>query len=538
MKTIYLDASFFTEKEKAHAYIKRKLKFPAHYGENLDALADCLGDLGEVEIVIHNTSHAGAYYEKLLPVFLDKSEETEKWLLTTQEARFSKTKITDMTTGSPLKHILTFAVPLLIGNLFQQFYNMVDSLIVGNYVGSDALAAVGTCGSVNFLFFSLSSGLATGIGVIVAQYFGAHDHDRVRTTIANSFYVLITASLVVSVLGFILAPVILRLMSTPAGEVYDNAVLYMRTTCCGIIGIAMYNGVSSILRALGDSRTPLYFLILSSIINVVLDLTFVLGLGLEVFGVALATIIAQFISAITCLIYAFKKVEFFHLTRAQLKPEKKIIVTSYRLGVPIALQGSMIAISCIVLQSVVNGFGPVVMAAFTITSRIEQLVQQPYSSLSAALTTYCGQNIGAGDVDRVKKGFRKAVMVAITFSLIMLPLAFFAGKPIVSIFIKKEEVDVITMAAKSLRITSPFYSALAMIYMPRALMNGCGDTMFSMINGIAEVACRVVFSQVFIHLSLFGYWSVWVTTGLTWLVVSIVCIIRYFSGVWKTKALK
>ena len=222
----------------------------------------------------------------------------------------SKSNIVDMTVGSPVKHILLFALPLFIGNLFQQFYNMVDSLIVGNFVGANALAAVGTCGSMNFLFFSLSSGLAIGIGVIVAQYFGAKDEQNVKITIANAFYVIAIASISVSVIGFIFCPQILRLISTPE-ELIKDAITYMRVTCVGIFSVALYNGVAAILRALGDSKTPLYFLIFSSVINVVLDLVFVIYFNWAVFGVALATIISQIFSAVASLIYAAKKSSIF-----------------------------------------------------------------------------------------------------------------------------------------------------------------------------------------------------------------------------------
>ena len=443
--------------------------------------------------------------------------------------------VTDMTTGNPTSHILKFALPLLIGNLFQQLYNMVDSLIVGNFVGANALASVGTCGSINFLFFSLSSGLAIGIGIIVAQYFGAGDEENVRMTIANSIYVLLMAASVVSLLGIVFCPQILRLLSTP-DSIIESSIIYMRTTCAGIICIAFYNGVATILRALGDSKTPLYFLILSSIINVVLDLVFVLNLGWEVFGVAFATIISQAVSAFTCIIYAYKKVSYFHLTRKQLKPNKRIIIRSFKLGVPVALQNSMIAISCMVLQGVVNSFGETVMAANTIISRIEQIVQQPYGSLSMALTTYSGQNIGARKTERVKMGFRKATLMALVFSLVMIPIAYLFGRQIVGAFVK--EAEVIDMGAKALRITSLCYFGLGMIYVPRAILNGSGDTGFALINGITEVVCRIGYSQIFTRIPLLGYWGIWVTTGITWITTAAVCIIRYMSGKWKEKAIR
>ncbi len=446
-----------------------------------------------------------------------------------------KTKnITDMTQGSPLKHLLTFALPLLIGNVFQQLYNMVDSIIIGKYVGEDELAAVGACGSMNFLFFSLSSGLAIGIGIIVAQYFGAGNEKSVRSTIGNAGYVLLTAALVVSVIGFLITPGLLRLLSTPE-DVIGNSIIYMRTTCIGIVGVATYNGVAAILRALGDSRTPLYFLILSSIINLGLDILFVLVFHWDVFGVALATIIAQFVSAITSLVYAYHKVPYFRLSREELKPDRTIILRSFRLGVPVALQNSMIAISCMVLQGIVNTFGETVMAAYTVINRIEQLVQQPYGSLGMALTTYSGQNMGAGKIDRVKKGFRQATLITFLFSLLLIPVAYLLGPQIVGCFIN--DPATIEIAYKALRINALCYFALGMIYVPRSVLNGCGDTGFAMINGVTEVLCRIVYAPILTSLPILGYWGIWITTAATWTTTAVVCFLRYLRGRWKCKAI-
>lgn len=442
--------------------------------------------------------------------------------------------ITDMTVGNPVGHIIRFALPLLLGNLFQQLYNMVDSIVVGNYVGADALAAVGACGSMNFLFFSLSSGLAIGIGIIVAQFFGAGDEKNLRSTIANSIYVLAGAAVLVSLIGIIFTPAILRLLQTP-DTIIGDSITYMRTTCAGIIFIATYNGVASLLRALGDSKTPLYFLILSSIINVGLDLTFVLVLNWSVLGVALATIIAQAVSAICCIIYAYNKIEYFRLTREQMQPNPQIIINSIKLGVPIALQNSMIAVSCMVLQGVVNTFGATIMASYTIIGRIEQIVQQPFSSLGTALTTYSGQNMGAGKTDRVKKGFRQATLMVLIFSLCMIPIAYIFGEQIIGIFVKEPEVIEIGMQA--LRINSLCYFGLGMIYVPRAVLNGCGDTGFAMINGITEVACRVLYSQILTRIPILGFWGIWLTTGATWVTTAVVCVIRYVNGKWRRKSL-
>ncbi len=445
----------------------------------------------------------------------------------------SNKNITDMTVGNPASHIIKFTLPLLLGNLFQQLYNMVDSIVVGNFVGANALASVGACGSMNFLFFSLSSGLAIGIGIIVAQFFGAGDERNVRSTIANSIYVLAGASILVSVMGILFCPAILRLLQTP-DTIIGDSIIYMRTTCAGTIFVAAYNGVAAMLRALGDSKTPLYFLIVSSIINVVLDLAFVLGLDMGVMGVALATIIAQAVSAITCIIYAYKKIEYFRLTREQMQVNVQIILKSVNTGVPIALQNSMIAVSCMVLQGVVNTFGETIMASYTIIGRIEQIVQQPFSSLGAALTTYSGQNIGAGKTERVKKGFRQATIMVLIFSICLIPIAYLFGAQIVSIFVKDSEV--IRIGAKALRINSLCYFGLGMIYVPRAVLNGCGDTGFAMINGFAEVVCRVLYSQVLTRIPVLGYWGIWITTGATWATTAVVCVIRYLQGKWRYKS--
>lgn len=437
-----------------------------------------------------------------------------------------------MTSGNVLGHLLRFSVPLLIGNLFQQLYNMVDSLVVGNYVGERALAAVGTCGSMNFFFFSLCAGLAVGIGILVAQFFGAKDEKRVRETVANSYIILIVSGLSVSVLGFLLAPSLLRMLQTPDHIIHDS-VVYMQTTCCGIVAIALYNGIAAILRALGDSKTPLYFLIFSSVVNVTLDLIFVLYFHWGVFGVALATVIAQYASALICYFYAKRKISYFQLTREELRPNRMIIEQSIRLGLPVAFQNSMIAVSMMVLQGVVNSFGETIMAAYTVVSRIEQIVQQPYNSLGTAVTNYSGQNIGANQIDRVRKGFRLSTLVVLLFSLVMVPIAFMFGPQIVGCFV--DDPEVIRVGATALRINSLCYFGLGMIYVPRSVLNGCGDTAFSMINGVTEVACRIIYSNVFTRIPVISYWGIWITTGFTWVTTAVICLLRYRNGNWKYK---
>lgn len=447
---------------------------------------------------------------------------------------YRMTKTTDMTVGNPIGHILRFALPLLVGNVFQQLYNMVDSLVVGNFVGANALAAVGNCGAVNSLFFAMANGLSIGIGILAAQYFGAHNEEKIKTVIGNAVYVLGTVALVMSVVGILLSPLVIRILGTP-DTIRADSVVYMRVTCAGMLGIAFYNGTAAILRALGDARTPLYFLVLSSIVNVILDLVFVLRMDMGVLGVGLATVIAELISAIVCMLYAYRKVSFFRLGKADMKPDRNMIVRAFELGIPIAMQSAMISVSRMVLQGVINSFGESVMAASDIINRIEELVQQPFSSLHAALTTYAGQNIGARDTERVRKGYRQSAVVAVGFGLLIIPIAYLFGERIVGAFVK--DAEVIALGTTALHINSLFYAVVGMIHVSRAVLNGCGDTGFALMNGLTEVICRVCYSQFFTRIPALGYWGIWVTTAATWTTTAIVCIIRYKSGIWKKKGM-
>jgi putative efflux protein, MATE family len=443
-----------------------------------------------------------------------------------------KGNVTDMTEGSPVRLLLTFSLPMLVGNLFQQLYTMIDSIIVGNYIGANALAAVGATSSVQFLLFSLSSGMSAGIGIVVSQYLGAKDEEYVKRSIANSIYVMLAAAVFMSLLGFFLSRPMLKLLNTP-DNIIDSSDLFLKTICVGLVAVAAYNGISAILRSLGDSTTPLVFLTVSILVNIVLDFLFVLDFKWGVFGTAIATLIAQAIAALGSLLFAVYKNPYFKISKHYLAPNKEIIIRCARLGIPVALQGSMISVSLIVLQSVVNSFGSVVVAAFTVTSRIEQLVQQPYNSLGSAVSTYTGQNIGAGDIERVRTGYRKSFLIMGIFTLCMLPLAQFFGEPIMRLFVN--DAEVIVLGTQALKITSWFYFPLGMIYITRGLLNGAGDTVYSFINGIIEMAGRIGFSGPLTKIGPIGVWGVWLATALTWLITGVASFIRYKQGNWKNK---
>lgn len=443
-----------------------------------------------------------------------------------------KQAVFSMTEGSPVKLLLKFTIPMLIGNLFQQFYNMVDSIVVGRFVGSNALAAVGATGSLNFLFFAMSFGIAAGVGVVVSQYFGADRMDMVEKSIINGMYLLAAVSVVMGIVGIAAARWVLVMLDTPA-VILDDAVIYMRVSCAGILAIAAYNGVASVLRALGDSKTPLYFMVLACFINIGLDLLFVIVFGWSVFGVALATVIAQLAAAVGAFAYALCRISCFRIKKENRPVRQDIMTRCFTLGLPIALQNALIAFSCIFLQRVVNGFGENVVAANTALGRIEQLVQQPYSSLGAALTTYTGQNIGAGRIDRVKQGYKAGLWSVVIFSLVMLIPCQLLGESIVGIFVT--DPGVIAIGAKGLSITSLFYFFLGMIYVARSVLNGAGDAAFAMINGLMEVAGRVGFAIPLTKIPFIGLWGIFFTTGFTWALTGLVSMARYHKGKWEFK---
>lgn len=439
----------------------------------------------------------------------------------------------NMSTGRPLKLLLRFALPLLIGNLFQQAYNLADSIIVGRFIGSHALAAVGATGSVSFLFFSVCNGISSGGGIVTAQYFGEGDNHKVVLSIVNSAYIMFSTSLLMGLVSFLLTPTALGLMGTPA-EILPDSITYMRMTCLSVPLIAVYNYAASMLRALGDSRTPLIFLILACLLNVALDLLFVLALGMGVFGAALATMIGQLLAGAGCLVFARRTNPYFRFSRSQMRVDWQIIRRAVRLGLPLAMQWSMIAVSTTALQTVVNRFGTVAVAAFTATNRVEQLTQQPFGSLGMALSTYAGQNYGAKRIDRVREGLRQGALVMAVFSGVMLIVIQLFRMNIISVFVSDR--DVIDLGGRALGLTSFFYIFLGTIYVTRGTLNGIGDALFSFINGLIEMLCRILLPMALMLIPGVGVWAIWWTAGLTWGISAAACLMRYLS--WRSKQIR
>ena len=442
-----------------------------------------------------------------------------------------KSHTMNMTEGNPTGLLIRFAIPMLIGNLFQQVYNVVDSIIVGRYIGAQALAAVGATSSTTFLFFALCNGIGNGGGIVTSQCFGTGDDRKVKTCIVNTAYLMGAMAILVGTLAYLISKPLLILLDTPA-DIMADSLIYLRFQCIGIIFIAVYNYAASMLRALGDSRTPLYFLIFSCLLNTILDLFFVTRLHMGVAGAAFATVVSQLISGAACLVFAFKTNEYFKLDREHMRPDRDMISRALKLGIPLSMQFAMISISCMVLQRVVNGFGAVAVAAFTATSRIEMVIHQPYQTLGQSLSTYCGQNYGAKKNDRVVLGLKKGTLLMVIFSIIMLPVMQLFCEPIIRIFV--EDNEVIAMGAQAIRITSLFYVFLGVIYVVRGVLNGIGDSVFAFINGVVEVICRLIFPALMTAMPIMGLWGIWWSVGVTWFISGLTAYLRY---VWYKRKL-
>ena len=452
-----------------------------------------------------------------------------------QKKSVNKNKfVRDMTEGEPLCLLLEFAIPLLIGNIFHFFYNFTDSIVVGRYLGKLQLGAVGASSSISALIHSLTSGLSVGIGIIVAQFFGAKDEQKVKNTIANSYYIMFISSLLMGAIGFIFAENILTLLKTPS-DTLPYAVTYLRTISVGFIPSSFFGTISSVLRALGDSKSPLIFSVISCIINIFLDLIIVIKFDLGIMGVGISTSVSHFLSAFLCFIYANYSNSYFRLQSQDFIYNNGILSKIIKVGIPMALQNSFIALSLIAIQRVINQFGSDYVTSFTIIGRINTFVHHPYLSLGAAVATYTGQNIGAGKEERVKLGYIKAITFSSLFALIIFILFQTFTENIIGIF--TYDPSVLKIASQGLRFTCTFYVFLGFIHITRNLLNGAGDTKFSMINGIVECIARVSFSKPLTMIPFLGFKGIWLTTGITWFSNGMFCVLRYKQGKWKTLSL-
>ena len=397
----------------------------------------------------------------------------------------------DMTTGNPVKLILLFSIPLLIGNIFQQFYSMVDTIIVGRFVGVEALAAVGTTGSMVFLVNGFVMGLTSGFAVLISQKYGSKDEAGVKKAVASSITLSIIATIIVTFISVISAKPLLTLMNTPS-NIMKDASTYIIILYAGNVAIIFYNMMAAILRALGDSKTPLYFLIVSSVLNIILDLVLIINFKMGVAGAAYATVVSQGVSALLCVIYTYKKYKILRLKKEDFKVKKKYYRRHLKVGIPMALQFSITAIGIMTVQSAINIFGSTVIASYAASSKVLQLVMQPATTLGVTMATYCGQNIGAKRYDRIKLGVKKCVQISIITSLISAMVLIFLGKYFVMMFVSNPDAEILSYAQQVLNISAIFFIPLGLIFVYRNALQGIGDSFIPMMAGVYELVARAV----------------------------------------------
>ena len=397
----------------------------------------------------------------------------------------------DMTTGNPVKLILLFSILLLIGNIFQQFYNMVDTIIVGRFIGVEALAAVGTTSSMVFLVNGFVMGLTSGFAVLISQKYGAKDEVGVKEAVASSIILSIIATILVTFISVLSAKPLLTLMNTPS-NILKDASTYIIILYAGNIAIIFYNMMAAILRALGDSKTPLYFLIVSSVLNIILDLVLIINFKMGVAGAAYATVISQGVSAILCVIYTYKRYKILRLKKDDFKVKKKYYRKHLKVGIPMALQFSITSIGIMTVQSAINIFGSTVIASYAASSKVLQLVMQPATTLGVTMATYCGQNIGAKRYERIKEGVKKCVQISIITSVISAIILIFLGKYFVMMFVSNPDAEILSYAQQVLNISAIFFIPLGLIFVYRNALQGIGDSFIPMMAGVYELVARAI----------------------------------------------
>ena len=401
----------------------------------------------------------------------------------------------DRTVGNPMKIIFGFTLPIFIGNVFQQFYNMADAVIVGKFVGNKALAAVGSTGTIMFLIYGFVVGMTAGFTVLTAQKFGAGDMKGMRKTVAGAGILSFVVGALLTILFMAFMKPLLILMNTPS-DIFADAYSYIMIVSGGILAQMLYNLLSSILRALGNSKLPLVFLIISALLNIVLDLVFIVGFGMGAKGAAVATVIAQGVSGILCLFYIIAKIPILHLKREDLDVGSTIYKNQLRIGVPMALQYSITAIGTMMVQSSLNILGSTLVAAYTAAGKIEQVVTQAYVAMGTTMATYAAQNMGAGSVKRIREGFKACTVIGVVYSFVAAGFIMTVGKYMTYLFVS-EDVDIIMNSVDIyLKCIGIFFIPLAVVNIYRNGIQGLGYGLLPMMAGVAELIGRGVVAVI------------------------------------------
>ena len=431
----------------------------------------------------------------------------------------------DMTKGNPMKLILGFAVPLLFGLIFQQFYSMVDAVIVGHYLGVNALASVGATGSVNFLIIGFCMGICSGFGIPIAQEFGAKHDEALRRYVANSVWLSIIFSVGVTVTVSLLCRQILRLMRTPE-NIIEGSYSYIIVIFLGIPVVFLYNMTAAILRSLGDSRTPVVFLVMAARLNIVLDYVCIVVISMGVAGAAVATVISQAIAGLSCLIYMRKKFTILTFTPEERKWNGNYAGKLCSMGVPMGLQYSITAIGSVILQSSVNGIDSNAVAAVTAGGKVSMLLVCPFDAMGSTMATYGGQNVGAGNLERVDRGLKSCTLLGFLYSMIALGGVYLFGKHLLLLFLDAGETQIIANAFSFLQINALFYFPLALVNIIRFLIQGMGFSRLAVFAGAFEMLARALAG--FLLVPHFGFSAVRFANPLAWIFADIFLIPAFF----------
>ncbi|HJA12161.1 MAG TPA: MATE family efflux transporter [Candidatus Mediterraneibacter merdipullorum] len=436
-----------------------------------------------------------------------------------------KTVQLDMTSGRPMKLIIDFTLPIFIGNVFQQFYNMADAVIVGKFVGTKALAAVGSTGTIMFLIYGFVVGMTAGFTVLTAQKFGAGDLPAMRRTVAGASILSLVVGLILTAAFMALMRPWLTAMNTPS-DIFADAYAYIMIISGGILAQMLYNLLASILRALGNSRVPLYFLILSALLNVVLDLVLIIVFHMGAAGAAVATVISQGVSGVLCFVYIVKKVPVLHMSREDWHPTGALLKTQVRIGIPMALQYSITAIGSMMVQSSLNILGSTLVAAFTAAGKIEQVVTQAYVAMGTTMATYGAQNMGAGNVSRIRQGFRASTVIGIVYSFIAAALVMTVGKYMSYLFVSEDVGLIMDSVDVYLRCVGLFFIPLAVVNIYRNGIQGLGYGLLPMMAGVAELVGRGVVAVIAAGQK--SYLGVCLASPAAWVLASALLLGMYY----------
>lgn len=440
----------------------------------------------------------------------------------------------ELTRGNPAKLILFFALPLLVGNIFQQFYSMVDMIIVGQTLGKDALAAVGATSSVSFLIIGFAQGLTAGLSIITAQRFGARDQAGVKKSFATAIIISLIVTVILTTLSLVFLRPLLLLMQTPT-EIIHQAQSFISIILAGIFAAMSFNLLSNMVRALGDSRTPLFFLASAVVINVVLDLIFIIYFHMGVAGAGFATVIAQVAASLMCVIYIKRKIPLLQVRKKDFSWDKEDLRIHLNAALPMGFQSSIIAIGAVILQSALNSLGTDVVAAQATASRIDQFAVLPMMSFGITMATFTAQNFGAKEYGRILKGVKQCLMMSIGFSIAAGFVVIFLGHFVVNLFVAKNEVRVFQLAQIYFNINGSLYWILAILFVLRYTLQGLGQAKVPTLAGIMELAMRTFAALVLTP--LFGYHGAAFAPPLAWLGSTVVLLASYFKAMRRLKKL-